>query len=66
MTILELANQLKAIYDEHGDIEVLFAGPNMDTDPYCVERTEVRVAEADEFPEDFNMPEGYKFVELTN
>ena len=66
MRILELANQLKAIYDEHGDIEVFFAGPNMDTEPYCVERAKVIVAEEDEFPEDFNMPAGYKFVELLN
>jgi len=66
MKIFELATKLKAIYDEHGDIEVFFAGPNMDPDPYCVERAEVIVAEEGEFPEDYNMPEGYKFVELLN
>lgn len=66
MTIFELATKLKAIYDEHGDIEVFFAGPNMDNEPYCVGRTEVRVAEEDDYPEDFNMPAGYKFVELNN
>lgn len=66
MTIFELATKLKAIYDEHGDIEVFFAGPNMDTEPYSVGRTEVRVAEEDEYPKDFNMPAGYKFVELLN
>lgn len=66
MKIFELATKLKAIYDEHGDIEVFFAGPNMDTEPYCVERTEVIVAEAGEFPKDYGMPKGYKFVELLN
>lgn len=66
MRILELANQLKAIYDEHGDIDVFFAGPNMDPEPYSVGRTEVRVAEEGEYPEDYDMPEGFKFVELLN
>ena len=66
MKIFELAERLKAIYDEHGDIEVFFAGPNMDTEPYCVERAKVIVAEEDEFPEDYDMPAGYKFVELLN
>ena len=66
MKILELANQLKAIYDEHGDIDVFFAGPNMDTEPYCVERAKVIVAEEGEYPEDYDMPEGFKFVELLN
>lgn len=66
MKILELANQLKAIYDEHGDIDVLFTDPNSNQGPFDVGSTEFRVAEEDEYPEDFNMPEGYKFVVLTN
>ena len=66
MKILELANQLKAIYDEHGDIDVLFTDPNSNDGPFAVGGTEFRVAEGDEYPEDFNMPNGYKFVELTN
>ena len=66
MKILELANRLKAIYDEHGDIDVHFSGPNMDQEPYSVERTEVRVAEEDDYPEDYDMPAGYKFIELLN
>ena len=66
MKIFELATKLKAIYDEHGDIEVFFTGPNMDCEPYCVERAEIVIAEEDDFPEDYNMPAGYKFVELLN
>lgn len=66
MKILELANQLKAIYDGHGDIDVFFTDPNSNQGPFAVGGTEFRVAEEDEYPEDFNMPEGYKFVELTN
>jgi hypothetical protein len=66
MKIFELAVQLKAIYDEHGDIDVFFRGPNMDTSPYDVGRAQVTVAEEDEYPKDFNMPAGYKFVELVH
>ena len=66
MKILELANQLKAIYDEHGDIDVFFTDPNSNQGPFAVGNTDLRVAEEDEYPENFNMPEGYKFVELTN
>ena len=66
MKILELANQLKAVYDEHGDIEVFFTDPNSNQGPFAVGNTEFREAEENEFPEDFNMPAGYKFVELLN
>lgn len=65
MTILELANALKAIYDQHGDIEVMFAGPNHDQDPYSVGRACVTVAE-DDYDPDWNMPVGFKFVQLLN
>ena len=66
MKIFELAEQLKAIYDEHGNIDVMFAGPNRDTNPYEVCKVLFRVAQEDEYPEDFDMPEGYEFVELAH
>ena len=66
MKILELATKLKAIYDEQGDIDVLFTDPNSNQGPFEVGNTEFRVAEEDEYPKSYNMPEGYKFVELTN
>jgi hypothetical protein len=66
MKIFELAQKLKTIYDLHGDIEVHFSGPNMDQEPYSVEKLEVIVAEDGDYPEDYNMPEGYKFVSLGN
>jgi hypothetical protein len=66
MKIFELATRLKAIYDEHGDIEVFFRDPNTDQGPFEVGRVAQRTAEEDEYPEDYNMPEGYKFVELTH
>ena len=67
MTILELANQLKAIYDKHGDIDVLFTDPNSRDGPFAVcEVNPIEVEDDDDFPEDFNMPKGFKFVELAN
>jgi hypothetical protein len=66
MKILELANQLKAIYDKHGDIEVMFTDPNNNNATYSVGRAAARVAEKGEFPKDWDMPAGFKFVELSN
>ena len=66
MKILELANQLKAIYDKHGDIDVMFTGPNLDTDTYSIGGATTRVAQKGEFPKDWDMPAGFKFVELSN
>ncbi len=67
MTILELANRLKAIYDKHGDVPVVFAGPNMDQDPYGVEVVNFqKVQYEDEYLEEFDMPKGFEFVMLGN
>lgn len=66
MKILELANQLKAIYDTHGNIEVMFTDPNNNNDTYSVGGATTRVAEKGEFPKDWDMPAGFKFVELSN
>lgn len=65
MKILDLANALKRIYDQHGDVEVMFAGPNHDQDPYGVYSVEFQVVEhEDEYPEDYDMPVGFRFVML--
>jgi hypothetical protein len=66
MKIFELATKLKAIYDEHGDIEVFFTDPNSDQGPFQVSQVTQCKAEKNEYPKDYNMPAGYKFVELTN
>lgn len=65
MKIFELAEQLKKIYDEHGDIEVMFETPN-DGSLWSLTKVEFdQVTAHDEYPEDWNMPEGLKFVCLT-
>ena len=65
MKIFELAAKLKVIYDKHGDIEVMFAAPNNDTDPYVVGKIMVETVEDDEdYPEEYAMPKGFKFVSI--
>lgn len=58
----ELAKKLLA----EEDVEVMFQDPNSKDGPYSVGKILARVAEKDEFSEDFYMPEGFKFIELTN
>jgi hypothetical protein len=66
MKIFELAQKLKTMYDQHGDIDVHFAGPNNDQEPYAVNEVELVVVEDGDYPEDYNMPEGYTFLQLGN
>lgn len=66
MNVLQLANQLHAIYKEHGNVEVMFADPNSGQGPFSVGTVNLVVAEEGEYPEDWNMPEGFTFVELNN
>lgn len=65
MKISKVLKQLEKLQKKHGDVEVMFSDPNSDS-VYSVESVGFRVAEEDEFDEDWNMPEGYKFVDLSN
>ena len=62
MKILELATKLKAIYDEKGDIDVMVLDDH--ADPYAVEGVTVTVVEEGQYPEDYDMPAGFTFVDL--
>lgn len=66
MKINTLIKRLEKIATKNGNIDVLFSGPNMDTDLYLVDSVEFRVAKEDEFDPDWNMPAGKKFVALRN
>lgn len=66
MNVLQLANKLHAIYKEHGNVAVMFTDPNSGEGPFSVESVDLVVAEEGEYPEDWNMPEGFTFVELNN
>lgn len=62
MNILKLATKLKEIYDEHGDIPVMYAADEADA-PFEVYNVEFReVEDIYEYPEHYNMPAGFKFV----
>ena len=66
MKILEIAEKLRALYDLQGNVEVFFEDPNTDQGPFSVLCVKGRVAKKDEFEADFDMPEGFNFVLLTN
>ena len=63
MKILELATKLKAIYDEKGDIDVMVLDDDRG-DPYSIGQLSVTVVEEGQFPEDYDMPAGFTFVDL--
>jgi len=48
------------------DAEVMFQDPNSHGGPFCVQCLELRVVREDEFPEEFNMSKGFRYIELTN
>jgi len=58
----ELAKKLLA----EEDVEVMFQDPNSKGGPFSTNGVQLKVAEKDQFPEDFNMPEGFKWIEITN
>ena len=64
MTILELANRLKAIWEVHGDIPVMFTDPNSGS-TYEAFTIKHRVAEEDQYPEEWDMPAGFEFVDIS-
>lgn len=66
-TIDAMIKRLETLKAEHGgDALMMFREPNGDNDVFAVQDMEYRVAEETEFPEDWDMPEGYKFVLMTS
>jgi len=61
MKISQMIQRLEELKSEHGDVEVMFRS---DAGPFSAERIDHRVADKDEYPEDWNMPEGFEFVEI--
>lgn len=64
MKISEVIDRLEKIKAENGDIEVMFTDPNSSGGPFGVTSVSFEVAEEDQYPEEFDMPEGFKFVDL--
>lgn len=61
MTVQELIQQLSQL---NPDLTVMFQDPNANGGPFSVTRLQVHTAAEDEYPEDWNMPEGFTFVLL--
>jgi len=55
----------KLVAIRNSNIEVFFRDPNSNQGPFEVGQVAQCEAEEDEFPESWNMPEGFVFVELT-
>ena len=66
MKINALIKKLAAIQSKQGNVEVMFEDGNGDYGPWSISDVKFNVAEEDEFPEDFDMPEGFKFVLIQN
>jgi hypothetical protein len=64
MKISQLIKKLESLQKKHGNVDAMFYADNDGT--FSVERVEFRVAEEDEYPEDWNMPAGTEFVQITD
>ena len=65
MKINALIKKLEKLLDKHGNVDVMFQDGDGDS-VWCLESVQFRVAEEDEFPKEWNMKPGYKFVLLDN
>ena len=65
MKTSEMIAKLQTIQAEHGDIEVMFQDVESCAGPWSATSACVEVAGEDQYPEDWNMPEGFKFVEIS-
>jgi hypothetical protein len=66
MKITQLIEQLGAVRDAAGDVDVLYKngeGPELWEVFNVALKT---VAESDNYPEDWNMPPGLQFVQISN
>ena len=65
MKLSKLIAQLQEIEKQHGDSEVFHRG-STGRELFSVELAYHRVAEQDEYPKVYRMPEGFKFVLISN
>jgi hypothetical protein len=64
MQVSELIERLQTLKEQHGDVPVMVG--NDDGDVWdCIIATHY-VTEQDEFPSNWNMPEGFEFIKLSN
>ena len=65
MKISEMIDRLEKIKAESGDIDVMFDDPD-GHGPYSATSANVDIAEKDDYPADWDMPEGFTFVNIGN
>lgn len=61
MKLQMLIKKLEKIQAKHGNVDVLIQAGN---DPYSFNSVDFKIAEQDEYPADYDMPAGFKFVLL--
>ena len=65
MKISDLEKKLEAFRAEHGDIEVMLeVGSTSTGGAFDFDHVEVKECEEGEYPKDWEMPEGFKFVSM--
>ena len=63
MNITEAIAKLEAIRDEHGDLDIIIT--QSDDNVYSLDLIDIEEVETDDmYPEDYNMPKGFTFVNL--
>ena len=65
MKISELEKRLQKIKADKGDIEVMFDDPESSNGPWAASGVHVEVSDGETYPEEFDMPKGFTFVEIT-
>ena len=66
MKISELEAKLKEWREAHGDLDVLIeTGSSSSGGTWSIDLADCHTAEEDEYPDDWDMPEGFTFVRLS-
>lgn len=65
MNISELIQRLQAIQAVHGDLPVMYRDGDGDS-VWGLFSVKHEIAEEDEYPEDWDMPQGFEFVLLAD
>jgi hypothetical protein len=64
MKIATLIAKLEKVKDRRGNVDVMLCGDGHG--PYSADSVKFKVAAEDEYPDNWNMPEGYEFVEISD
>lgn len=65
MKISALIKKLEKLQEKHGNVDVMAQDLNSDS-VWSIGSAKFNVAEEDDYPEDWDMPAGYKFIMIGN